>query len=98
MKPRAPFLEVWAWVARAPAQARSQWLAGLRALGLSLKTQRAPAKCLRRANKAAASAWSLRGKRFLAVASWFMRAKPRSDFLAEKLTGVKRLRKCWAAP
>src|SRR5271165_7084234 len=40
---------VWAWVARAPAQAMSQWLAGLRVLRPSLKAHLVPLWVLRRA-------------------------------------------------
>src|SRR5947209_3033204 len=87
---------VWAKVARAAAQAMSQWLAGLDELRPSVKTHLVPEKTLRRAKKSAAMSYSGRGNRFSATESWFMRAKPRSDFLALKLTLRKRLEN-WVA-
>src|ERR1051325_1342973 len=86
-----------AWVARAAAQAMSQWLAGVQGLGPSEKIHFLPWNDLRRAKKSAAMSWWETGKRFSMAASWFMRAKPRSCFLERKLTGMKRGPKRWAA-
>src|SRR5216684_2635911 len=88
---------VWAWVARAAAQAMSQWLAGLEVLRVSVNIHLVPEKTLRRAKKSAAMSYSERGNRFSATESWFMRAKPRSCFFEVKLTWVNRLENWLAA-